>query len=72
MTEINGNQIELGQTVKTTQQSGGLIPPAKSQTGEVVLFTFDGSNRLAIKYRKETQNFYRHILLEGKINEIIK
>jgi len=71
MKDINGKEIKVGQTLKTTQQSGGILPAAKSQIGEVVLFTYDGSNRLAIKYRKESQHSDRYIILEGKINEVL-
>jgi hypothetical protein len=70
--DINGKKIEVGDTVKTTQPSGGLLNPADSETG-VVEKTKDafGQDSLQIRYRKQGTNYDRFILLNGKINEII-
>lgn len=71
--DVNGKQIEVGDVVKTTQPSGGLLNPANSETG-VVEKAKDafGQDALRIRYRKEGTNYDRFILLNGKINEIVK
>lgn len=73
MKDINGIEIEIGMTVKTTQPSGGILNPAPSETGEVINFTVSWQTKpmLAIKYKRHNNQFYRHILLHGKINEVI-
>jgi hypothetical protein len=70
--DINGKKIEVGDTVKTTQPSGGLLNPANAETG-VVEKTKDafGQESLQIRYRKQGTNYDRFILLNGKINEIV-
>jgi hypothetical protein len=70
--DINGKKIEVGDTVKTTQQSGGLFNPNDSETG-IVEKTKDafGQESLQIRYRKQGTNYDRFILLNGKINEIV-
>ena len=70
--DINGKKIEVGDTVKTTQPSGGLLSPADSEVG-VVEKTKDafGQDALQIKYRRQGTNYDRFILLNGKINEIV-
>lgn len=68
MLDINGIEIKVGQTVKSQQKPGGIFNPAPPETGIVEL----GNDGLVIKYRRPGQNFDRFILLEGKINEIIK
>jgi hypothetical protein len=70
--DINGKKIEVGDTVKTTQPSGGLLNPADSEIG-VVEKTKDafGQESLQIRYRKQGTNYDRFILLNGKINEIV-
>jgi hypothetical protein len=71
--DINGKKIEVGDTVKTTQPSGGVLSPADSEIG-VVEKTKDafGNDALQIKYRKQGTNYDRFILLNGKINEIVE
>ena len=71
--DINGKKIEVGDTVKTTQFSGGLLNPASPEVG-IVEKTKDafGNDGLQIKYRKEGTNYDRFILLNGQINEIVK
>jgi len=71
--DINGKKIEVGDTVKTTQPSGGLLQPADSEVG-IVEKTKDafGNNSLQIRYRKNGSNYDRLILLNGKDNEIVK
>lgn len=76
MKDINGIDIEIGMTVKTTQPSGGFLPPANPTIGEVVNYTVhrgyaETSKELAIKFKKNNQEFYSYILLSGKINEVI-
>jgi hypothetical protein len=71
--DINGKKIKVGDTVKTTQPSGGVLSPADSKVG-VVEKTKDafGNDALQIKYRKEGTTYDRFILLNGKINEIVE
>lgn len=69
MKDINGVEIEVGMTVKSLQPSGGILPPAPAQTGEVTLLK-DG--RMAIRFKEYNYDFYSYILLDGKINEIVK
>jgi hypothetical protein len=66
--DIFGNGISIGDKVKTTQPSGGILPPAKSVTGIVYMYK-DGD--IVIRYRESHRNFYQFISLEGQINEII-
>jgi hypothetical protein len=70
--DINGKKIEVGDTVKTTQPSGGLLSPADSKVG-IVEKTKDafGQESLQIRHRKQGTNYDRFILLNGKINEIV-
>lgn len=77
MEDIKGVEIEIGDVVKTQQPGGGILPPAPAQDGTVVEYEEvrhrqPNRNVLAIKYRREGQDFDRFILLEGKINEVIK
>jgi len=74
MKDINNIEIKIGDTVKTTQPSGGVLSPAKPTTGEVINFTVSWQDEpmLAIRYKKYNNQFYSHILLYGQINEIIK
>jgi len=71
MRDIKGLEIKIGQTVKTRQPSGGILPPAPAQIGEVCYKGFSNGNFLCIKYRNEGQDFDRYITLEGKINEVL-
>jgi len=66
--DINGNDIFIGDKVKTTQPSGGILPPAESVIGIVEMYK-DGD--IVIRYRESHRNFDQFISLEGKINEII-
>ena len=38
MLDINGIEIKVGDTVRTTQPSGGILNPAPAQIGTVVLY----------------------------------
>lgn len=71
--DINGKKINVGDTVRTTQPSGGLMNPANPEIG-IVEKTKDafGDDALQIKYRKQGANYDRFILLNGKVNEIVK
>lgn len=72
MRDINGIRIEVGQTVITQQQKGGILPLAPPTTGMVEATTDSFNNEtLQIRYRKEGQDFDRFILLDGKINSIL-
>jgi hypothetical protein len=71
MRDIKGLEIKIGQTVKTQQPSGGILPPATAQIGKVCYKDFNNGNFLCIKYRNEGQDFDRYITLEGKINEVL-
>lgn len=73
MKDIKGHIIEVGQTVRTQQQKGGILPLPPPVTGIVEEAT-DALDRktLQIRYRKEGQGFDRFILLDGKINSILK
>ena len=62
--DVNGETISVGDKVRTKQYSGGLIAPAESDVGEVVLI--DG--KLAIEYLDEQGRISRR-LLHGQINE---
>ena len=70
ITDINGKIIKVGDTVKTTQPGGGILPPGEPQTGvvEVTKDAFDITT-LQIKYQRNGVD--RFILLRGKINEIL-
>lgn len=73
MLDINGVKIEVGQTVKTQQPDGGLFAPPPSTTGEVVMqVSSNDEEQLFVKYSKPYFKFDTFILLEGKINEVIK
>jgi len=73
MKDINGIGIKIGDTVKSTQPTGGILSPAPAQKGIVVEYEVSWKDKpeLAIKYLKPNSTFYQYILLEGKINEII-
>jgi hypothetical protein len=71
MRDIKKLEIKIGQTVKTIQPSGGILPPAPPQIGEVVYKAFNNRNFLCIKYRNEWEDFDRYVTLEGKINEVL-
>ena len=66
MIDINGTEIKVGQKVKTLQPSGGILPPAPAQIGEVVYKEFNIGTLMCIKYRKEGQDFDRYISLRVK------
>jgi hypothetical protein len=73
--DINGVEIKLGDTVKTQQPKGGLLPQAEAKTGLVVHWfdlNGDGTAYLVIKFKNVNEKYNRYILLDGKINEIIK
>lgn len=72
MFDINGVKIEVGQTVKTIQPSGGILPPSTPETGMVenCIDAF-GNSTFQIRYRKSFRNFDQFILLKHKINEVI-
>jgi len=67
MKDINNKEIRVGDTVKTQQQSGGILPPAPAQIGIVEV----KNGAMVIKYKQEGDLFNRFILLEGKINEVL-
>lgn len=71
--DINGELIEEGDIVKTTQPSGGLLSPSEGQIG-VVEKTKDafGQDSFQIRFRKEGKDFDQYILINNKINEIIR
>ena len=73
MEDVHRDIIKIGDTVKTKQPSGGILSPAKPEIG-IVEATKDSFDRdtLQIKYKKEGKLFDSFILLDGKINEIIK
>lgn len=67
MLDINGKQIEVGLTVKTTQPSNGILPPAEPTTGTVEeCFDAFGNEALLIRTKADIM-----ILLTGKINEVV-
>lgn len=69
MVDRFGNLIEVGDTVKTVQPSGGILPPAPPVIGTVIAsLPWDVNSGLAIVYGSNPK---RYILLHGKINEII-
>ncbi len=70
--DINGIEIKVGQTVRTQQMSGGVLPPGKPKTGvvEKAINSF-GNGYLRIRYREKAQSFDSLIDLEGKINEVV-
>lgn len=70
ISDINGKTIKVGDTVKTMQPGGGILPPGKPETGivEITKNAF-GITTLQIKYQRNGVD--RFILLGGKINEII-
>jgi hypothetical protein len=75
--DINGVEIKLGDTVKTQQPKSRFLPQAEAKTG-VVRQWFDltgygdGTAYLAIKFKNVNEKYGRYILLDGKINEVIK
>jgi hypothetical protein len=71
MKDINGLEIKVGQILKTKQRSGGILPPAPAQIGEVCYKTFNNGTFLCIKFREERHDFDSYITLEGRINEIL-
>lgn len=76
--DINGREIKPGDTVKTQQPSGGILPPANPTTGiaEITTDAF-GYETLQIRFKKqyrvkgETKDYDAFILLNFKINEVI-
>jgi hypothetical protein len=72
MKDINGIKIKIGDTVKTQQPSGGILPPAPAETGEVCWYEKQNETKeLAVRFKKENEVFYRYILLSGKINIVL-
>jgi hypothetical protein len=73
MKDIHGNIIEPGDTVKTQQHPGGILPPAPPTIGKVIKSTNPntGKDYLLLEYFKEGSSQARFIALEGKINEIL-
>jgi hypothetical protein len=71
--DINGKKIEEGDIVKSTQPSGGILSSSEGQIG-IVEKTKDafGQDDFQIRFKKEGRNFDQFILLNNKINEIIK
>ncbi len=72
MLDINGIEIKVGQTVKTMQHSGGVLPSANPKVG-VVEKTTDafGNKTFMIRFREKGKDFDQFILLTSKINEVI-
>lgn len=68
--DVNGETIRVGDMVRTKQHSGGILPPAPSQVGTVVMVDYAGSDQLAIEF-KDAQGRSAQILLHGQINEKI-
>ncbi len=73
MKDINGIEIKVGDTVKTQQPAGGILPPAPAEIGIVgeTICTITNKPTLQIRYKRQGHDFYSYILLEGKINEVI-
>jgi len=73
MKDINGIEIKVGDTVKSTQPSGGVFNPAPAQIGTVVFVEYCNEKSLAIRYSRKYagKDIDVHILLAGKINEIV-
>ena len=71
MQDINGINIEVGMMIKTQQHTGGILPPAPAQIGEVIYKEFNNKNLMCIKFRNGGQDFDRYISLDGKINEVV-
>lgn len=70
--DINGKEIKPGDTVKTQQPSGGVLPPAPPTTGIAELTTDAfGYETLQIRFKRKFKNYDSLILLYGKINEVI-
>lgn len=69
--DINNKDIKIGDTVKTQQHSGGILPPAPPTIGIVEIKKFN-SEKVVIRYRKPHLSFDSFIALEGQINEIIE
>ena len=73
MKDIYGNPIKVGDTVKSRQPPGGILPPAPAVTGKVVELFDDREPEkpvLFIEYLRYNGEISR-IRLEGKINEVI-
>jgi hypothetical protein len=71
--DIKGRLIEEGDMVKTKQAEGGLMSASEGEVG-IVEKTKDAFNNdaLLIRFRKTGKNYDTTILLNGKINEIVK
>lgn len=71
--DIHGEIIKPGQIVTSAQKPGGILSPGEPKTG-IVEETTDAFNNktLRIRYREPYRTFDQFILLEGKINEIVK
>lgn len=78
--DIHGETIKVGDTVRTRQPEGGILPPAEATTGVVVIppeeYRKDGlySDTLFLEYTKiyRGKEIKCYIDLEGKINEILE
>lgn len=68
MKDKYGNEIKIGDRVKTQQPPGGILPPAAPVVGIVrASVPWDLLSGLVLEYHDPP----RYILLEGKINEVI-
>ena len=74
MKDVSGIEIKIGDTVKTTQPSGGILNPAPPTTGTVCWYDYYNEKILAVSYEKKYNGkiITCYITLEGKINEVIK
>ena len=71
MLDINGKQIKVGDTVKTQQPGGGILPPAAPQIGEVIAgVDAFGEPTLLIRYKTAGRDFWQYIDLKHKINDV--
>ncbi len=68
MLDINGKKIEVGNKIKTTQPSGGWLPPSSPVIG---ICEIDKEGDFVIRFREKNRNFDQFIRLGGQINEII-
>lgn len=65
--DMNDIVICVGDTVRSSQYSGGVFRPAPPVIGEVVF----KDERFMLKYRINGQEFDSFLLLDNTINEIV-
>lgn len=73
MKDVYNVLIEVGDTVQTVQQPGGLFEPAPHSVGivEECKDAF-GNDSLQIRCEKDYKGYEKIILINGKINKVLK